>query len=124
MNFEISRKVIGCAMTIHRELGCGFLEGVYENALAIEFRALGISFLRQEPLVVHYRGEIVGRYFADMIISNELLLELKAIKTLTNACEAQLINYLQASEIHTGLLINFGTSSLQYKRMTVAPLTK
>jgi len=120
MGFEISRRVIGCAMNVHSILGCGFLEDVYENALAIELRKNRIPFRRQVSLLVQYRGEIVGRYCADIIVENELLLELKSIKSLDSTCESQLLNYLNASNIQVGLLINFGSKSLQIKRMTIA----
>ena len=120
MNFKLSRKVIGCAMSVHKALGCGFLESVYENALAIELQKNGINFQRQVSLLVHYHDEVVGRYYVDVIIENELLLELKAMKSLDNTCESQLLNYLNASNIHIGLLINFGSRSLQFKRMTIA----
>jgi len=120
MNFELSQKVIGCAMRVHRTLGCGFLEGVYEKALAIELRRTRISFQNQVKLLVHYRDEVVGKYYADLIINNELLLELKASKSLDSTGESQLLNYLNASNIQVGLLINFGSISLQFKRMTIA----
>ena len=120
MDFEVSRKVIGCAMTVHRALGCGFLESVYENALAIELQKNGISFQRQVKLVIYYREGIVGKYYADAIIENKLLLELKALKALDNTCKSQLLNYLKASNIPVGLLINFRSTSLQIKRMTIA----
>ena len=106
-------------MSVHRALGCGFLESVYESALAIELQRNGVSFQRQVKLLVKYRKKLVGTYCADVIIENELLLELKALKSLDNTCEAQLLNYLKASNIHVGLLINFGSKSLQFKRMTV-----
>jgi len=120
MNFELSQEVIGCALNVHNALGCGFFESVYENALAIELLRSDISFQRQIRLLVRYREEIVGTYNADIIVENALLLELKATKSLEKVHEAQLLNYLNASNIHTGLLINFGSSSLQVKRMTIA----
>ncbi len=120
MSFELSQKVIGCAMRVHRTLGCGFLETVYEKALAIELRRNRVSFQNQIKLLVHYRDEVVGKYFADLIIENELLLELKASKSLDSTGESQLLNYLNASNIQVGLLINFGSTSLQFKRMTIA----
>jgi len=107
-------------MTVHRSLGCGFLESVYENALAIELQKNEIPFQRQVRLVVYYRKGVVGRYYADVIIENKLLLELKALKSIDNTCESQLLNYLKASNIKVGLLINFGSKSLQFKRMTIA----
>ena len=120
MSFGVSREVIGCAMSVHRALGNGFIESVYENALAIELKSRGISFRKQAELLVRYRDEVVGRFYADLIIENKLLLELKATKSLCKASESQLLNYLHASNIQTGLLINFGSISLQFKRMTIA----
>ena len=120
MDFRISRKVIGCAMSVHRALGCGFLENVYENALAIELHRNDVSFQRQIKLIVQYRSETVGTYCADLIIENKLLLELKATKSLDRTCETQLLNYPNASKTQVGLLINFGSKSLQFKRMTIA----
>ena len=104
-------------MAVHGELGCGYLEGVYQNALAVEPRRRNIQFQRQVHLPVHYQGELVGHYRADLIIEDELLLELKAIKAITGSCEAQLLNYLKASGISVGLILNFGSKSLQFKRM-------
>jgi len=117
MNFEISRITIGCAMTVHREMGCGFLESVYENALSIELQRKKIEFERQVPLLVHYKNTVVGRYKADMIINGELLLELKALQSISKSCESQLLNYLKASGIPAGLILNFGSNSLGFKRM-------
>jgi len=120
VNFRTSQKVIGCALRVHNALGCGFLEGIYEKALAIELRKSNISFQNQVRLVVYYHDEIVGKYKVDVVVENELLLELKAMKSLDKTCESQLLNYLNASNIQTGLLINFGSKSLQIKRMTIA----
>ena len=117
MNYEISRKVIGCAMKVHREMGCGFLERVYENALSIELRRKGVDFERQVSLRVHYSGEHVGHYIADIIVGNELLLELKALQSITGSCKSQLLNYLKASGLPAGLILNFGSKSLEFKRM-------
>jgi GxxExxY protein len=116
LDFELSRKVIGCAMSVHRLLGCGFLESNYENALAIELRRRDVRFANQVPLTVYYLNEPVGRYVADMIVEQQLLLELKALNSIDTRCEAQMINYLKASGIPVGLILNFGTPSLQIKR--------
>ncbi len=113
----VSRHVIGCAMEVHRNLGCGFLEIVYERSLAIELRKRGIGFKRQIPFEIEYKGESVGIFVADFLVNNQLVLELKAARALTPACQAQLLNYLHASGINVGLLVNFGTTSLQVKRM-------
>ena len=122
MDFRVSRKVIGCAMTVHRTLGCGFLESVYERALAIELQRKNVSFQRQVNYKVHYRDEQIGMYIADLVVENSLLLELKASNSLNKANETQLLNYLNASNIQIGLIINFGATSLQLKRMTIARL--
>ena len=115
MDFDISRKVIGCAMRVHSTMGCGFLEKVYANALAIELQERSVTFQREVRLLVRYHEIIVGKYFADLIVENSLLLEIKAIRSLDSASESQLVNYLNASQIQTGLLINFGSNSLQFK---------
>ena len=104
-------------MKVHREMGCGFFERVYENALSIELRRKGINFERQVSLCVHYSGEPVGHYIADIIVGNELLPELKALKSITGSCKSQLLNYLKASGIPAGLILNFGSKSLEFKRM-------
>jgi GxxExxY protein len=105
-------------MSVHRSLGCSFLESVYENALAIELHDQNISFERQVPFDVSNKNRLAGRYFTDMVVEDRLLLEPKAASNLTPIFEAQLLNYLKASNIHVGLLLNFGTRSLQIKRMT------
>ncbi len=117
---KISKRVIGCALEVHRSIGCGFLEAVYENALVVEFRQCSISFKRQVPFQICYKDEIIGKYRADFVIEDVLLLELKAARTLTPICEAQLLNYLHASGIGVGLLMNFGSRSLQIKRMVTS----
>jgi GxxExxY protein len=119
MNYEVSKEVIGCAMKVHREMGCGFLERVYENALSIELRRKGVNFERQVSLCVHYSGEPVGHYIADIIVGNELLLELKALQSITGPCKSQLLNYLKASGLPAGLILNFGSKSLEFKRMAL-----
>ena len=120
MESRVSYEVIGCAMRVHSTLGCGFLERVYANALAIELQERGVAFQREVRLLVRYHEIIVGKYFVDLIVENDLLLEIKAIRSLDSNSESQLVNYLNASQIQTGLLINFGSNSLQFKRMTIA----
>ena len=114
---RISKQVIGCAMEVHRCLGCGFLEAVYENSLIVEFQRAGINLKRQVPFHIHYKGRSVGYYVADFVIENNLLLELKATKQLTQSHEIQTLNYLNISGITVGLLLNFGSPSLQVKRL-------
>ena len=108
-------------MAVHSELGCGFLEKVYEKSLCIELGLRGIAFQRQVPFEIKYKTVAVGRYFSDLIVENNLLLELKAINSLTTSCESQLLHYLKASGLHLGILLNFGSGSLQIKRMTTTP---
>lgn len=111
-------KIIGAAMAVHRELGCGFLEAVYQEALEIEFKQQIIPYLREEPLILNYKGTtLLKEYFADFICFNKIIVELKAVKELDPIHEAQVFNYLKATGFKLGLLINFGESSLVYKRI-------
>jgi GxxExxY protein len=111
-------KIIGAAMEVHRILGCGFLEAVYQEALSIEFQERNLPFSEQEKLRIIYKHKILKKeYTPDFICYDKIILELKALAALTPDHEAQLLNYLKATGYKLGLLINFGTASLQYKRM-------
>lgn len=112
----LSEKVIGCAMAVHRELGFGFLESVFHRALEIELAATGVSFESEKRINVFYRGRTVGFFVADLVIDGKLVVELKAVESMAKAHEVQLVNYLTAAEIDDGLLLNFGTESLQFRR--------
>ena len=114
-NEEITRTIIGAAQEVHRELGFGFLEAVYGNALYKELTNRGIKCECQKPIDVFYKGEVVGHYIPDMIVENDVIVELKAIVDLRPEHEWQLINYLTACNKKVGLLINFG-HSVQVKR--------
>ena len=107
---ELTERIIACAYRVHKALGGGFLEKVYENAMAIELEQQGIAFRKQAPLTVTYRGQVVGEYFADMLIGDRVVCEFKAEEHLSKNHEVQLVNYLVATGIDTGLLINFGRS--------------
>lgn len=107
---DLTEKVIACAFAVHNELGPGFLEKVYENALAIELAEQGLQFQQQVRLTVYYRGREVGEYYADFLIDKRIICELKAVVTLSRQHEVQLVNYLAATGVDTGLLINFGNS--------------
>ena len=107
---EVTEKIIGAAYKVHNILGYGFLEKVYQNSLIIELRKSGFSVEDEKPIIVYYQGEIVGKYIADIIVDNKVLLEIKAIKELSEFHEAQIVNYLKATRIEVGLLINFGRS--------------
>ena len=114
---DLTREIIGAAMEVHRTLGCGFLESVYEEALAVEFGLRNVPFERQKPLDVFYKEKSVKQFVCDFLVAEVVLVELKAIKQLTEVEIAQLLNYLKATNLKLGLLLNFGASSLQYKRV-------
>lgn len=114
---ELTYKIIGAAMEAHKELGCGFLEAVYEEALDREFKRIGLRFNRQEKLDIIYKGEKIKEYEADFIVEDKVLVEIKAMKGLTKMDQAQLHHYLKATHKQIGLLFNFGTASLEYKRI-------
>ena len=107
---DLTGKIIECAYNVHNTLGFGFLESVYQNALLIELRKSGIQAEKEKPIKVHYDKQIVGDYIADIIVEDKVILELKAVKEIHPAHEAQLVNYLKATGIEVGLLINFGQS--------------
>lgn len=106
-------------MEVHRTLGPGFLESVYEEALAHEFDTQGIPYDRQAGLAVQYKDIIAGQFRADFLVAGKVVVELKATKALTEIDEAQLFNYLKATGYRVGLLLNFGAASLEYKRRIV-----
>lgn len=112
----LSRKVIGCAMAVHRELGFGFLESVFHRALEVELAENGVSFESEKKISVRYRGKPVGFFVADLVVEGCLVLELKALEVMAKAHEVQLVNYLTAANIDHGLLLNFGAESLQFRR--------
>lgn len=116
---DLTYKIIGAAMEVHKTLGSGFLEAVYEEALAYELKKLGLLFERQKVLAVYYKGITLGDYRADFVVENNVIIELKAQKALTAVDEAQLINYLKATNLKVGLLFNFGARSLQQVRRIV-----
>lgn len=112
----LTHKIIGCAMKVHNALGPGFLESVYHRCMEIELAAQNIIFESERKLNVFYEGKIVGHFIADLYISPKLIVELKAIESITPSHEVQLVNYLAATGIDNGLLLNFGSQSLQPKR--------
>lgn len=110
--------IIGAAMAVHGELGCGFLEAVYQEALEREFQAQQIPYVREKELPVYYRGERLNTFYkADFICFGAVIVELKALARLSGTEEAQILNYLKASELHKALLINFGALRLEFKRL-------
>ncbi len=114
---ELSDKIIDCAFTVHKILGYGFLEKVYENSLRIELEEHGLEVKQQAEIDVFYKKYNVGNYRADLFVEDKIVLELKAEKELNKEHIAQLINYLKASKIKVGYLINFGRHKLEFKRI-------
>ena len=112
---DLTKKIIGCAYRVHNTLGPGFLEKVYENALRIELTRQGLAVKQQQPINVIYAGQVVGEYYADLWVDERIVVELKATHTLAKQHEVQLVNYLVATGINSGLLLNFGPS-MQVKR--------
>lgn len=113
---QLITEIIECAKRIRRQLGPGFLEKVYKNAMVVELRKLKLNFEAEKQIQVLYDGVVVGDYRTDLIVEGKLILELKATQDLTIANEVQLVNYLTSTGIDDGLLINFGSDKLQFKR--------
>lgn len=114
----LTSKIIGCAMTVHKTLGNGFQEVIYQRALGIEMSISGIPFQREFEMPIFYRGQQIGTRRVDFLIEGTISLELKAITKLEDVHFAQAINYLEAYNLEIGLLINFGETSLNFKRLT------
>jgi GxxExxY protein len=114
---ERTYAIIGAAMEVHRQLGPGYLESIYRQALAIEFGVGGIGFLQELLLPVTYKGHDLGTFRADFLCHGTIIVEIKATGSLSRADEAQIIHYLASSARNIGLLINFGSASLEYRRM-------
>ena len=115
---EESYKIIGACMEVHKELGKGFSEIIYGDALEIEFKKNNIIYSREKGYKITYKNKILPHhYFADFVIQDKIILEIKAIKELTNSHTKQTLNYLATSKLKLGLLVNFGEDSLQYKRI-------
>ena len=118
MKDERTYKIIGAAMEVHKELGHGFLEAVYQEALAREFKMQGMPNKQQQIIEIMYKGKPLEKKYQPVFLCyNEIIVEIKALSCLTGNEEAQLINYLKATGFEIGLLINFGTKSLEYKRL-------
>lgn len=114
---DLTHKIIGCAMQVHSTLGNGFQEVIYQRALAVEFRYQKISFQREMEMFIFYREEEIGNRRADFFVEEKVMVELKAIEKLEGVHKAQAINYLEAYNMADGLLINFGGTSLEFKRV-------
>lgn len=114
---DISRQIIGKAYRVYNTLGPGFLEKVYENSLAYELKMNGLSVFQQQPINVYYEEQLVGIYNCDLLVEKRILVEIKAIKELDKIHFAQVLNYLKASDLNFGLLINFGPEGIKVKRI-------
>ena len=115
----LTESVLGCAFKVVNTLGPGFLEKVYENALAHDLRKSGLVVVQQTQIQVTYDGQVVGNYVADLLVEDSLIVELKACKALEDIHIAQCLNYLKATGLHTCLLLNFGTPKLQIRRLSL-----
>ena len=116
---DITYAINGAVFEVNDILGPGFLEKVYENALLVEFRRRGLKVKNQVPITVSYKGEVVGEYAADLLVEDKVIVELKTVENLDRAHEAQLLNYLKATGVHVGLLVNFKRKKADIKRMVL-----
>ena len=114
---DLSYEIIGLAMNVHRQLGRGFLEKVYENALMVSFRQEEIQAEQQAPITVRFKGEVVGDYYADILVEQKIILELKAVDTILNIHRAQALHYLKATGVRLAIILNFGKESFEYVRL-------
>jgi GxxExxY protein len=117
---ELTGQVIQCAFKVHKILGFGFLENIYQNALLIELEKNGLKAVKEAPIQVSYDGRVIGEYIADVLVEDRIILELKSVKEFHPAHEAQLVNYLKATGLEIGLLINFG-ERVEIKRKVLTP---
>jgi len=116
---ELSYKIIGIAMEVHNELGSGFLEKVYENSMMVLFRNREIMAEKQYKIKVIFKSEVVGEYIADILVERDIIVELKTVEKITNIHRAQLLNYLKATVIKLGIIINFKNQKLEYERIVL-----
>ena len=113
---ELTRQIIGCAYHVHNALGRGFVEAVYENSMVIELGKRGLKVEQQYPIKVHYDGYVVGKFEVDLFVAGAVIVELKAVSTVLQVHEVQLVNYLKATGIDVGLLLNFGDQKVEVRR--------
>ena len=116
---ELTYEINGAVFEVNRILGPGFLEKVYENALLMELKARGIAAAAQYPIKVRYKDQIVGEYFADLLVEDQVIIELKTVNKIENIHEAQLLNYLKATGIKVGFLVNFKSTKADIKRLVL-----
>jgi GxxExxY protein len=114
---DLSYTMLGLAMQVHRELGFGFLEKEYENALMVLLGKESIKATQQAPILVSFRGEVVGAYYADILVEDKIIVELKSVDRITDVHRTQALNYLKATGMELAVILNFGKESLQYERL-------
>lgn len=117
---DITEKIIGCAFEVQNELGAGFLESVYEKAMVVALAQSGVPVRAQSPINVYFRGVTVGSFYADLLVGERVIVELKTVSQISEQHRAQVINYLNATGFSVGLIINFGNPRLQYRRLTAS----
>lgn len=113
---ELTEKIIGCAYRVYNKMGYGFLESVYEKCLMIELKKAGFQAELQKPIIVEYEGEVVGEFIADVVVEGSVILELKSVRRIVRAHEIQLVNYLAATGMEVGLILNFAEEKVEVKR--------
>jgi len=118
---SLTYQIIGCAFEVSKELGPGFLETVYKNALTLALREIGLNVKAETPVPVYFRGHNVGLYYTDLLVEGKVIVEVKAIRTLLKEHQAQVIHYLKATGINVGLLINFGNTKIEHRRLRRLP---
>jgi GxxExxY protein len=116
---ELSDRVIGCAITVHKAVGPGFLEHVYEESICVELGINNIPYTRQKVYGVYFKNRCVGSYICDLVIDNKIVLELKSVPYINGNMRAQLLNYLHVSNIHVGYVINFRNAVMEFKRLVL-----
>jgi len=116
---DLSYKIIELALEVQNELGCGFLEKVYENAMMTLFERERIPAKQQAPVDVYFQGKVIGQYFADIVVDNKLILELKTVEVIADVHKAQVLNYLRATGLKLGLILNFAKPRFEYKRLVL-----
>lgn len=119
---DITRRIIGCAYKVYNTLGFGFLESVYKKAMVIEIQKNGLTVEDEKALKVYYDDQVVGEFYADLFVEQEIVIELKSVQTLVKDHEVQLVNYLNALEKEIGLLVNFGPKGVEVKRKYREPV--
>lgn len=124
LHSDVTGLIIKAYYKVYNSLGHGFLEKVYENAMVIELKKLGLTCEQQKPIEVIYENQVIGMYYADLVVNDAIIIELKAAETLSQSHEAQLVNYLRAGKIEVGLLLNFGKEPQYKKRVLTAEYKK